>query len=248
MYLTLEGERTPEELRQYAEDIISKRLEQLDGVASANVIGGREKSINIDIPRDRLEAYGLSITSVAQMIGAQNIQSSGGRITSGDTNYTIKTNGKYKTVEDLKDTVITYKVDMLDAAHSSQLLSVRLRDIADVYEGYKSESTLAYLDSRPCVMILIQKQSGKNSVATGKRVRDAIKKLEKEMPSDIHLQETNNSVDIINETINNVVNSVVQGALLAILILFIFLRSIKSTIIIGLAIPISVMVTLLFMR
>ncbi len=247
MFLSLEGERTPEELRQYAEDVISKRLEQLDGVASANVIGGREKSINIDIPRDRLEAYGLSITSVAQMIGAQNIQSSGGRITSGDTNYTIKTNGKYKTVEDLKDTVITYKVDMLDAAHSSQLLSVRLRDIADVYEGYKSESTLAYLDSRPCVMILIQKQSGKNSVATGKRVRAAVKKLEKEMPSDIHLQETNNTVDIINETINNVVMSVVQGALLAILILFIFLRSIKSTIIIGLAIPISVMVTLLFM-
>ncbi|WP_407400525.1 efflux RND transporter permease subunit [Treponema sp.] len=247
MFLSLEGERTPEELRQYAEDVISKRLEQLDGVASANVIGGREKSINIDIPRDRLEAYGLSITSVAQMIGAQNIQSSGGRITSGDTNYTIKTNGKYKTVEDLKDTVITYKVDMLDAAHSSQLLSVRLRDIADVYEGYKSESTLAYLDSRPCVMILIQKQSGKNSVATGKRVRAAVKKLEKEMPSDIHLQETNNTVDIINETINNVVMSVVQGAFLAILILFIFLRSIKSTIIIGLAIPISVMVTLLFM-
>ncbi|MDO4507467.1 MAG: efflux RND transporter permease subunit [Spirochaetales bacterium] len=247
MFLSLEGERTPEELRQYAEDVISKRLEQLDGVASANVIGGREKSINIDIPRDRLEAYGLSITSVAQMIGAQNIQSSGGRITSGDTNYTIKTNGKYKTVEDLKDTVITYKVDMLDAAHSSQLLSVRLRDIADVYEGCKNESTLAYLDSRPCVMILIQKQSGKNSVATGKRVRAAVKKLETEMPSDIHLQETNNTVDIINETINNVVMSVVQGAFLAILILFIFLRSIKSTIIIGLAIPISVMVTLLFM-
>lgn len=247
MFLSLEGERTPEELRQYAEDVISKRLEQLDGVASANVIGGREKSINIDIPRDRLEAYGLSITSVAQMIGAQNIQSSGGRITSGDTNYTIKTNGKYKTVEDLKDTVITYKVDMLDAAHSSQLLSVRLRDIADVYEGFKNESTLAYLDSRPCVMILIQKQSGKNSVATGKRVRAAVKKLETEMPSDIHLQETNNTVDIINETINNVVMSVVQGAFLAILILFIFLRSIKSTIIIGLAIPISVMVTLLFM-
>lgn len=247
MFLTLEGERTPEELRQYAEDVISKRLEQLDGVASANVIGGREKSINIDIPRDRLEAYGLSITSVAQMIGAQNIQSSGGRITSGDTNYTIKTNGKYKTVEDLKDTVITYKVDMLDAAHSSQLLSVRLRDIADVYEGYKNETTLAYLDSRPCVMILIQKQSGKNSVSTGKRVRAAVKKLEAEMPSDIHISETNNTVDIINETINNVVNSVIQGALLAILILFIFLRSIKSTIIIGVAIPISVLVTLLLM-
>lgn len=246
MYLSIEGERSPEELRTYAEDTISKRLEQLDGVASAKVIGGREKAINIDIPRDRLEAYGLSITSAAQMIGAQNIQSSGGRITSGETNYTIKTNGKYSSLDDLKNTVITYKPDSLDA-NSSQLLSVRLRDIADVYEGFKSESTLAYLDSRPCVMILIQKQSGKNSVATGKRVRAAVKKLQSEIPSDIHITETDNTVDIINETINNVLDSVVQGALLAIVILFIFLRSLKSTFIIGLAIPISVMITLLFM-
>ncbi|MCQ2248053.1 MAG: efflux RND transporter permease subunit [Treponema sp.] len=243
MFLSLEGERTPEELRTYAEDVISKRLEQLDGVASANVIGGREKSINIEIPRDRLEAYGLSITSVAQMIGAQNIQSSGGRITSGDTNYTIKTNGKYQNLEDLRNTVITYK----PVLSNGQLVSVRLRDIADVYEGFKNETTLAYLDSRPCVMILIQKQSGKNSVATGKKVRAAVEKIKKEMPSDITLMETDNSVDIINETINNVVNSVIQGALLAIMILFIFLRSLKSTFIIGLAIPISVMVTLLFM-
>lgn len=247
MFYAIEGERTPEELRTYAEDVISKRLEQIDGVASAKVIGGREKSINIDIPRDRLEAYGLSITSVAQMIGAQNIQSSGGRITSGETNYTIKTNGKYQTVEDLKNTVITYKVDTLDNAAGSQLLSVRLRDIADVYEGFKSESTLAYIDSRTCVMLLVQKQSGKNSVSTGRKVRETVKMLEKEMPSDIHLTETDNTVDIINETIHNVVNSVIQGALLAIMILFIFLRSLKSTFIIGLAIPISVMITLLFM-
>lgn len=247
MFYAIEGERTPEELRQYAEDVISKRLEQIDGVASAKVIGGREKSINIDIPRDRLEAYGLSITSVAQMIGAQNIQSSGGRITSGDTNYTIKTNGKYQTIEDLKNTVISYKVDSLDMANGAQLLSVRLRDIADVYEGFKDESTLAYIDSRTCVMLLIQKQSGKNSVSTGRKVRETIKKLQMEMPSDIHLTETNNTVDIINETINNVVMSVVQGALLAIMILFIFLRSLKTTFIIGLAIPISVFVTLLFM-
>lgn len=247
MFYAIEGERTPEDLRQYTEDVIAKRLEQVDGVASANVIGGREKSINIDIPRDRLEAYGLSITSVAQMIGAQNIQSSGGRITSGDTNYTIKTNGKYKSIEDLKNTVITYKVDTLDKNNGSQLLSVRLRDIADVYEGFKNESTLAFIDSRTCVMLLVQKQSGKNSVSTGRKVRETIKKLQAEMPSDIHLTETDNTVDIINETINNVVMSVVQGALLAIMILFIFLRSLKSTFIIGLAIPISVMVTLLFM-
>ena len=108
MMLAIQGNRTPEELRQFAEDVVQPRLEQLDGVASANVIGGREKSINVEIPRDRLEAYGLSISSVVQMIGAQNIQSSGGIITSGDTNYTIKANGKYQRLDDLKNTVISY--------------------------------------------------------------------------------------------------------------------------------------------
>ena len=103
MMLALRGSRTPEELRAFAEDTIKTRLEQIDGIASANVSGGREKSINVDIPRDRLEAYGLTISNVSQMIGIQNIQSSGGTITSGDTNYTIKNDGKYKSLEDLKN-------------------------------------------------------------------------------------------------------------------------------------------------
>ena len=94
MMIALRGSRTPEELRALAEDTIKPKLEQIDGIASANVSGGREKSINVDIPRDRLEAYGLTISNVAQMIGVQNIQSSGGTITSGDTNYTIKNDGK----------------------------------------------------------------------------------------------------------------------------------------------------------
>ena len=72
MSLTLTGNRTPEELRQYAEDVVQPRLEQIDGIASANISGGREKAIIIDIPRDRLEAYSLSITQIAQMLGAQN--------------------------------------------------------------------------------------------------------------------------------------------------------------------------------
>lgn len=247
MMIALQGNRTPEELRAYAEDIVQPRLEQIDGVASATVSGGREKSINVDIPRDRLEAYGLSITSVAQMIGAQNIQSSGGTITSGDINYTIKTNGKYQTVEDLKNTVITYKMAASDGFNAPELKTIRLRDVADVYEGYKDESTLAYLDGDPSVMLMIQKQSGKNSVSAAKKVRAAFKQLREELPSDVKLTETYNTTDIIEQTINEVVSSVIQGALLAILVLIVFLRSVKSTIIVGLAIPISVFITLFLM-
>ncbi len=242
MMLSIRGNRTPEELRKYAEDVIQPRLEQLDGVASATVSGGRERSINVDIPRDRLEAYGLSISSVAQMIGAQNVQSSGGTIADGDTNYTIKTSGKYESLSDLRNTVISYK-----ASSDYQLKTIRLGDIADVYDGYKTESTLAFLDGAPCVILMIQKQSGKNSVTAAKNIRKAIPSIRENLPNDVEVLETMNTTDIIEQTISEVVSSVVMGALLAIAVLLVFPRSIKSTIIVGLAIPISVFITLMLM-
>lgn len=247
MSLTVRGNRTPEDLRTYTEDVIQPRLEQLDGVASATVSGGREKSINVDIPRDRLEAYGLSISGIAQMIGAQNVQSSGGTITSGDTNYTIKTSGKYQNIDDLRNTVISYKVGASDGFNAPAMRTIRLRDVADVYEGYKDETTLAYLDGEPCVIIQIQKQSGKNSVTAANNIRKALPSIKAELPADIEIIETSNTTDIIEQTISEVVNSVVTGALLAILVLIIFLRSLKSTIIVGLSIPISVFITLMLM-
>src|SRR5574344_1306644 len=245
--LILNGNRTPEELRKYAEDLIQPRLEQIDGVASAGVNGGREKSINIDIPRDRLEAYSLTITQVAQMIGAQNLQSAGGTITAGETNYSIKTAGMYRSLEDVRNTVISYKVAASDGMSAPEVKTIYLRDIADVYEGYKDETTLAYLDGKPSVMIMVQKQSGKNSVQAAHKVREQIKKLKADLPSDVNIIETMNTTDQIENTIREVVSSVIEGALLAIIVLFIFLRSLKSTIIIGLTIPISLIITLALM-
>ena len=247
MVLALKGNRTPEELRDYAEDIVQPRLEQLDGIASAGIMGGREKSINVDIPRDRLEAYGLSISTIAQMIGAQNVQSAGGTITSGDTNYSIKTSGKYQSVEDLKNTVISYKPSSYGLGGGVELKTILLRDIADVYEGYKDEDSIAAVDGESCVIVMVQKQSGKNSVTAANNARKSFKNIESNLPSDVKLVEVYNTTDIIEQTITEVVKSVIQGALLAVMVLFIFLRSFKSTIIIGLAIPISVFITLFLM-
>ena len=207
MSFVITGNRTPEELYDYAEDVIQPRLEQIDGVASANIIGGREKAIIINIPRDRLQAYSLTINQISQMIAAQNIQASGGTIDEGDTEYSIETSGQFTSVEDVKNTVISYKTEV-DGTGNTLVRKILLRDIADVYDGYKDVSSLAYWNGEPCVMLSIQKQSGKNSV------------------------------------ISNILDSVIQGAVLAVIILFIFLRSIKSTIIIGVAIPLSLIITL----
>lgn len=247
MQLAVNGQRSPEELHEYAEKILQPRLEQIDGVASASIGGGREQSINVEIPRDRLEAYGLSITQVAQMIGAQNLQTSGGTITSDEKNYTIKTDGKYKSIEDLKNTVISYKVRASDGLSNPEVVSLRLRDIADVYEGFKNVTSKVAVNGESCVYMMIQKQSDKNDVETAANVRKVLNKIRAEKPKDIDIIEIMATTDYIENAVSGVVSSVVIGALLAIAILLIFLRSLKSTIIIGLAIPVSVFITLFLM-
>lgn len=247
MGLSIKGNRTPEELRKLAEDVVQKKLEQIDGIASANISGGREKCIRVDIPRDRLEAYNLTITGVAQLIGAQNVQSAGGSITSGDINYTIQSAGKYNSIEDVKNTVISWKPTSSVDGEMPIVRTIKLRDIADVYEGYKKESTIAYMNGEPCVSVMLQRQSGKNSVEAANRARKQVEKLKASLPNDVEIFEVWNSTDDIENTINAVVKSVIEGALLAVLVLILFLRSFRSTLIIAISIPISLFITLVLM-
>lgn len=243
MNFVITGNRTPEELYDYAEDVVQPRLEQVDGIASANIIGGREKAIIINIPRDRLQAYSLTINQVSQMIASQNIQASGGTIDEGDTEYSIETSGQFTSVEDIKNTVISYKTET-DSSGTPLVRKILLRDIADVYEGYKDVSSLAYMNGEPCVMLSIQKQSGKNSVQTAERALARVEEIRKTLPSDITIEVGMDTTEDIKIAISNILSSVIQGALLAVIVLFVFLRSIKSTIIIGISIPLSLIITL----
>ncbi|QTQ10911.1 efflux RND transporter permease subunit [Treponema parvum] len=248
MHLVLKGQHSSDELYDYASDIISPRLEQIDGVASAMIMGGRKKTINVDIPRDRLDAYGLTISQVAQMIGAQNIQATGGNIRSEQLSYSVKTDGKFKSIEDVRNTVISYAVASSPGGKAApSVKKILLRDIADVYEGHEDGSTAAYLDGESSIMLLVQKQSGKNAVKTAANVRAALKNITESLPGDVEVIESSNTTDQIKRTIIEVVKSITEGMILSVIILLIFLRSIKSTVIIGLAIPISFLITLFLM-
>ena len=242
MNLVVTGTRTPEELSSYVEDIIEPRLEQVDGVASVTVVGSREKAVIIDVPRDRLDAYGLTFSGIAQTIGMQNITSSGGSIESGDSNYSISAEGTYKSIEDIKKTVLSQP----RKANGSKV-DVLLRDIANVYEGYKDTTTMAFYGDKPSILLLVAKQSGKNTVETAKKVRKQLPLILENLPKDIEIVETSNSSDDIQNTIMTVVESLLEGIVLAVIILYIFLRSFKSTFIIALAIPMSVIITLCLM-
>ena len=247
MGLMVTGNRTPEELREISEDTIIPRIEQTPGVATASANGGREKVIRVEIPQNRLEAYNLTVTQIQQMLAAQNMQTSAGSITEGGLSYILTTMGEYTSLDEIKNTVIAYQGGGLNGTQVELPRQVYLRDLADVFEGYRDETDAVYVNGQSAIMLSVQKQSGKNSVQTAKDLRERLTRLALEIPQDIKITELFNTTDIIESSLNQVTSTAVSGALLAVLILFLFLRSFKPTLIIGISIPISIIITIMLM-
>jgi hydrophobic/amphiphilic exporter-1 (mainly G- bacteria), HAE1 family len=239
--------RTPEELREISEDTIVPRIEQVQGVATASVNGGRERIIRVEIPQSRLEAYGLTITQIQQLLYVQNMQTAAGTITEGGLSYILTTMGEYRSLEEIRNTVISYKGGGYSGGQVEMPKQIYLRDLANVFDGYKDETSLVYVNGRSAVMLQVQKQSGKNSVQTAKNLRARLERMVKELPPDIKITEIFNTTDMVQNSLNQVTSSAFSGALLAVLILFIFLRSIKPTLIIGISIPVSIIITMMLM-
>jgi HAE1 family hydrophobic/amphiphilic exporter-1 len=247
MGIMVTGNRSPEELRELAEDTIIPRIEQTPGVATASVSGGREKIIRVEIPQSRLEAYGLTVTQIQQMLAAQNMQVSAGTIIEGGVSYILNTMGEYTSLDQIRNTVISYQGGGVTAAGIDLPRQVYLRDLADVIEGFRDEQSVVFVNGQSAVQMTVQKQSGKNSVQTAKELRTRLTRIAREIPQDIKITETFNTTDQIENSINQVGSSAISGALLAIAILFVFLRSIKPTLIIGVSIPVSIIVTIMLM-
>ncbi|MGD9940797.1 MAG: efflux RND transporter permease subunit [Clostridia bacterium] len=247
MGLMVTGNRTPEELREIAENTILPRIEQVPGVALASVSGGRQKVIRVEIPQNRLEAYGLTVTQIVGMLRGQNAQVSAGTILDGGLSYILTTAGEYQSLDEIKATVIAYKGGGMTGGQAEMARTVRLRDVADVFEGYRDEDSLVFVNGTPAVQITVQKQSGKNSVQTANALRSRLERIALEVPQGITITEIFNTTDIIQNSINQVSSSAVTGALLAVVVLFLFLRSAKPTLIIGITIPISLLFTLMLM-
>jgi len=239
--LTVSGNRTPEELREISENIVQPRIEQVEGVGLSSVTGGREKAIRVEISQNRLEAYGLTLTQVSNMIRGQNFQISAGSILSDNKNLLVTTTGEYKSLDEIKNTVIAYKGGIPNpmSATAADVKTIKLRDIANVYSGYKREDTLVYINGKPGVQIIVQKQSGTNSVQIAENVRKRLKKINKEMPSGIEVSEIFNTTDIIKNSIKQVSSTAIIGAILDVIVLFVFLRSLNTTFIIGISISVS---------
>ena len=238
MRIAVRGNRSNDDLKLIAEDTIIDLFEQVDGVAEASVSGGREKIVRVDISQNRLAAWNLTMAQVYSAMAKQNLELGGGKITEGKQDYTVRTTGEFSNIEEVRDTVITKKNGY----------TVRLRDIANAYIGYKDKSSEVYINGKPGVYVSITKQSGKNTVTVAKAAREKMAEIQELLPLDIQMEVIRDSSEQINDTINTLVKSALEGLILAVVILFLFLKNFKSTLIIGISIPLSIVITLLAMN
>ena len=228
-----------EELRTLGNDTVKPRLQQLDGVASVSVMGGRERAVRVEVSKQNLAAMDLSITSVGQMIAAQNVNTAIGSIVENGLDWSITTDGTYDTIDQIGDVVVAYKPDATGTVHR-----VLLKDIATITDSFKDPTSNAYVNGKPAVALMVTKTSGSNTVGVVHSVRDALPEIEGMIPNSVKIREAYNSSDTIEESIASVAESLYEGILLAVIVLFLFLANFKSTLIIALAIPTSLCITL----
>ena len=239
VYLTLMGNKNEIEMYELADDIVVPRLEQIAGVASASISGLTEPIVRIEADQNRLDAFGLTLTGAANglfnKISTQNTNTSGGEIDDGKKAYLVKTTGEYSSLEEIADTVVS-------VTPTGNM--VRLSDLAEVKMGQEDLSQIVTINGQRSMSIPVRKQSGGNSVAVADSVLARVGEINRDLPAGVRLEVLYDSTKMIRSAIDSVVENLFSGMALAMAVLFLFLRVIKSTLIIGLSIPISLLITM----
>ena len=225
-------------LRRLAEDRIKTDLEAQEGTAAVKVSGGLEDEIQIRVDQQKLSQLRLSIDQVAARIRNENVNLSGGRLEEGDQRFLVRTLNEFQTVDEFRDAIVGYAGDT----------PVYLRDVATVERGYKEREAITRVGGRESVELAVYKEGDANTVQVAGRVERRLAALREDLENDgIELVKIYDQSTFISSAVNDVRTAAILGGLIAILVLYGFLRDARSTTIVGIAIPVSVIGTFLLM-
>jgi len=246
MRLIVRGNYPPDQLRLFAEDEIQSKVERIEGVASAEVTGGTTQLVNVAVSLNRLAAFNLTLSDVTAALRGQNILSSGGNLRRDTREYQIMTQEELVSLEQIKRlTVKTININTPGQTNRSQV--VRMEDIADVTLSYNDNAARVYVNGQSGVYIQVTSESNSNQIQVANRVKHALEDINMELPRGITLEVLSDNTTMITATMNQVYRNAIQGGILAMCILFLFLRNIRGVLIIGMAIPISLLLTIMCM-
>ncbi|MDD4588148.1 MAG: efflux RND transporter permease subunit [Heliobacteriaceae bacterium] len=228
------GEEDLVRLKKITEDTIKPRLERIDGVASVTVNGGKEREIKIRLDPAKMAAYGLSISQVMQTLAGDNVSGTAGRVTSGSSELSIRVLGEYNTVESLKNV----RINLPGTGNT-----LALGDIAGIEDGFKKDTVYTLVNGEPSLGIDVMKASDGNTVQVAKKVHAEVTQLNKLLPAGVKIETVLDQSTFIQRSIDNVSHHGLLGGIFAVLILFLFLRNVRSTLVVVLVIPVSIIAT-----
>jgi HAE1 family hydrophobic/amphiphilic exporter-1 len=219
------------ELRQLAEAVFKRRLEQLDGVALSAVTGGPEREILVQVDPERLAVHDITLDEIARALDAANYNAPGGAIQRGRFRYSLRTLGQFSGIDQIAEVVVS---------RPAAGTTVQLSDVATVRDTVAEQETIARYNGEPAIRLQIYKEAGSNTVRVADRVEQTLDQIRAEYP-EVNLELASSQALFVRNAISNVVQALLFGGVLAFLVLFLFLREPKYPVAISLAIPISVM-------
>lgn len=236
--LALSGIGSPRDITELADKVVRRELESLNGVGQVTIVGGRARQVNVWVDPAKLEKYDMSGAELERSLRTQNIELPSGRVEKGETQLTLRTLGRVQSVEQMADIVVANRAGQ----------PIRLGDVAQVEDGMAEAESAGFRGGRATVLLNVRKQSGTNTVAVTDRVKEKIKELGPRLPKGTSIENARDQSEFIGNAIATVKEHLVLGALLASVVVFLFLRNWRSTIIASIAIPISIISTFALMR
>lgn len=241
--------------RIYADNNLRTEFEQVPGVAQVRIQGGSDREIQIRVKRDRLNAFKLTFNDIVNTIATENINTPGGEIDIDRDSITLRTVGEYRKIEEIKKVIVAVRelsqipVGLREIVSSgyNRRIPIYIENVADVVDSYKEKTLVQAVNNQEGLVLLFQKQSGANTVEVVKAIRAKYERIKSRIPRNMKLYELFNTGDRITRSISNVSDSALIGGVIVLLVLFLFLRNIRTTIVVGIAMPISIIATFLLM-
>ncbi len=231
------GRTSPASLRTLADTLIKPRLERVDGVASVTLAGGQEREIHVDLDLDRVKAHNIPVQNIVGAIKSENLNLPGGRLTLGQNEQLLRTAGEFKTVEEIGWVQVP-------RAQGSPVL---VRDLATVTDGFKEARQLTRLNGQGAVTLSILKQSGTNTVRVADLVKERLREIEGQRP-ELEFKIVGDQSTFTRDSSNDVLLSLLMGGTLAALVVLVFFRDLRNTLVTVAGLPMIILGTFAIMK
>ncbi len=240
MRVAFHGEVGLMEMRRIAEERLRPELESLEGVAAVSIEGGLEEEIQVEVEVSRLDYLGISISQVTSRLSEENVNLTGGTLKDGEAEFLVRTLNEFKSIDEIGEIII----GQIDKA------PIKLNDVGRVFRGHKERDLVTRINGREGVVVAIFKEGDANTVQVSQALHERLDSFVKESGSlfgENGVQIVFDQAIFISQAVDEVLNTAIFGGVLAVVVIFLFLRNLKSTAIIGLSIPISVIATFFLM-